>query len=347
MAEKRWRHLNFFEYETELVARVPRCRCEDHGVRQIEVPWARAGSGFTLMFEALAMLLCAEMPVSEVGDMLGEQDTRLWRIVRHYVETAQANRSWSGVRKVLVDETSSRRGQQYVTNFVDADTRELLLMLEGRKAAVFDAFAQALQEHGGDFAQIQWIGMDMSAAYQSGAQQSFPHARIVFDHFHIMALAGDAVDQVRRELQKDHCEIKGARWSVLGNEWTRSEAQQQERRRLIDSYPKLGRAIALREGLQDVLSTRSEEGLKWWLGWAARSRLDAFRKVARTLKKHMHGILGFFESGITSAAIESINGRIQLAKRLAKGFRNFVYFRAVSYLKAASLQFDLPSLKPA
>ena len=65
--EKRWRHLNFFQYECELVARVPRVKCVKDGVRQVEVPWARAGSGFTLMFEAAVMVLAREMPVAKVA----------------------------------------------------------------------------------------------------------------------------------------------------------------------------------------------------------------------------------------------------------------------------------------
>jgi len=86
--EKRWRHLNFFQYECELVTRVPRLKCEKHRVRQVAVPWARPGSGFTLMFEAAVMLLAKEMPVSAVAEMLGEVDTRLWRIVMARVEEA-------------------------------------------------------------------------------------------------------------------------------------------------------------------------------------------------------------------------------------------------------------------
>jgi transposase len=131
---------------------------------------------------------------------------------------------------------------------------------------------------------------------------------------------------------------------ILGNEGTRRAEQQALRRALCEQYPKPGRALGLRESLQDALATRDEPSLKWWCGWAARRRLEPFRRLARTLKRHWAGILGFFESGITSAAIEAINGKVQLAKRLARGFRNFSYFRAVSYLKAANLH--LPSLKP-
>ncbi len=107
--EKRWRHLNFFQYECELKARVPRCRCAEHGVRQVSVPWARPGSGFTLLFEALSMLLCQQMPVADAAALLGEQDTRLWRMLCALVEAAQVRRDWSGVRRVLVDEPSGAR----------------------------------------------------------------------------------------------------------------------------------------------------------------------------------------------------------------------------------------------
>lgn len=347
LVEKRWRHLNFFQYESELVARVPRCRCEEHGVRQVEVPWARAGSGFTLMFEALVMLLCQQMPVADVAELLGEEDTRLWRVVCAHVEQAQARRDWSRVRRILVDETSARRGHRYVTNFVDAETRELLLMVEGRKAETVGSFAGELIAHGGSPENIEWIGMDMSGTYEAGAAKYLPGARIAFDRFHIMALAGSALDEVRRSLQQTHQGLKGSRWSLLGNEWTRSQAQQAQRRELCAQYPKLGRAMGLREALQDQLSMRDPEGLRWWCGWAARSKLEPFKKLARTLKRHWDGIVGYFQSGITSAAIEAINATIQLAKRMARGFRNFAFFRAIAYLKSASLSFHLPPLQPA
>ena len=134
---------------------------------------------------------------------------------------------------------------------------------------------------------------------------------------------------------------------ILGNEYNKTDEQQDLRRAIADQYPKLGRAMGLRELLQDVLGERSEEGLRGWYHWACRCRLTPFQKLAQTIKRHWDGILGYFKSGITSAAIEAINGKIQLAKRMARGFRNFAFFRAVSYLKAAKLSFNLPPLKPS
>jgi transposase len=113
-----------------LEARVPRSNCPENGVLSVAVRWAREGSGFTLLFEALAMLLCREMPMAAVADALGEHDTRLWRVTAHYVEAAHAKNSWAKVRAISVDETSARRGHSYVTDVLDAKTHELLLMVE-------------------------------------------------------------------------------------------------------------------------------------------------------------------------------------------------------------------------
>src|SRR5208282_6028920 len=159
--ERRWRHMNFFQYRCDLVAKVPRTWCRTDGVHQIKVPWAREGSGFTLLMEGLILLLSAQMPVDAMADLLDEHDTRLWRILIHYVEQAHALSDWSSVVRIAVDETSARRGHRYVTNILDAQNSTLLLMVEGRASEALGAFAKALVEHGGDPSQIEAIAMDM------------------------------------------------------------------------------------------------------------------------------------------------------------------------------------------
>jgi transposase len=210
--EKSWRHLNFWQHQTELHARCPRVKCEEHGVLQAELPWAWAGSGFTLMMEAIILLMCQQMPVAEVAQMLGVHDTQLWRVLTYHVERAQAGRYWSGVKLILVDEptrsgdslpqaargatearqNSAKRGHRCVTNFVDAESRGLLFMVEGRTAEAFAAFAEALQAHGGDPEQSELISMGMSPAYRAGAEEFFRSARIVCDRSHLMQMAGQS-----------------------------------------------------------------------------------------------------------------------------------------------------------
>ena len=344
--EKTWRHLDFFQYQTELVARVPRVETPEGKVVQVEVPWARAGSGFTLMFEAWAMLLCAEMPVQEAGRLLGESDTRLWRLVAHYVEAAQSQRDWSQVRRILLDETSARRGHRYVTNVVDADTRELLFMTEGRESAAVAAFVEELRAHGGTPEQIELVSMDMSPAYRKGVQLYLPAARIVFDHFHLMQMAGRALDEVRKEVRREGADLAGALWALRGNQWTRTEEQSALRQQLCAQYPKLGRAMMLRESLQDILAGEDPASLRWWVTRARRARLEPFRKLADSIMEHWDGIVAFLETRVTNGVIEAINGLLQLAKRLARGFRSFRNFRLMALLKAGRLQLQLPSLSP-
>ena len=112
--KKTWRHLNFFQHEAFLHARVARIDCSDCGVRLVNVPWARPGSGFTLLFEAFVMTLVKDMPVAAVARLVGEHDTRLWRLIQHYVETAVARMDLADLRCVAIDETAAKRGQDYI-----------------------------------------------------------------------------------------------------------------------------------------------------------------------------------------------------------------------------------------
>lgn len=344
--EKTWRHLDFFQYQTELVARVPRVQTPEGQVVQVEVPWARPGSGFTLLFEAWALLLCGQMPVQEAGRLLSETDTRLWRVVAHYVEAAQRRRDWSGVRRLLIDETSARRGQRYVTNVVDADTRELLFLTEGRGSDAVAAFVEELRAHGGTPEQIELVAMDMSPAYRKGVREHLPQARIVFDRFHLMQMAGQALDKVRKELRRDGAELAGGLWALRGNTWTRTEEQLVLRQKLCRQYPKLGRAMMLRELLQDVLADEDPTALRWWVTRARRSRLEPFRQLADSIMEHWDGIVAFLETRVTNGVIEAINGLLQLAKRMARGFRSFRNFQLMALLKAGRLQLQLPALLP-
>ena len=163
-----------------------------------------------------------------------------------------------------------------------------------------------------------------------------------------MLLAGQALETVRRQLQHEGSELKGSLWSLRGNAWNLSAERQKQRRDLCVQYTKLGRAMTLRETLQAIFASpdhgTAEGQLQWWCGWALRSRLEPFRTLAKTVRQHWEGILAYFDSGLTSAAIEAINGIIQLAKRIARGFKNFIYFRTAAYLRAGRLKFELPAI---
>jgi transposase len=188
--------------------------------------------------------------------------------------------------------------------------------------------------------------MDMSAAYRKGARESFPKARIVFDHFHLMQMAGKALDEVRKSLRRQGADLTGGLWALRGNEWTRTKEQRETRRSLCKKYPQLGRAMMLRETLQDILADKDVESLRWWCSRACRSRLEPFKKLVITIREHWEGVVAFMETRLTNGLIEAINGLLQLAKRMARGFRSFKTFRLIAYLKTANLKLNIPSLSP-
>lgn len=347
--EKRWRHLNFFQYRCELVAKVPRVKCPEHGVRMSEVPWAKAESGFTLLFEAMVMVLAAEMPISDVAEMVDEVDTRLWRLIRRLVDKAHAEKDWSEVKAIAIDETSARRGRSYVTVVMDMDTRAVLYLVPGRDSNAVRSFCEQLRAHGGDPRAIRWVAMDMLHCYAKGVRENFPNAQIVYDRYHVMVMAGEAVDEVRRKLQRDGAQLKGSLWVLRGNHWNLSGEQQLQRATLAKRYKPIGRALALRSALQDVYGASKADGaelLRGWCRWAARSRLEPFKKLAQTIRQYWNGIVSYFDSRLTQGAIEAINGIIQLAKRRARGFRNFLYLRTIAYWNTGKLSIDTSPLLP-
>ena len=219
-------------------------------------------------------------------------------------------------------------------------------MVAGRSAETVKVFKEELLKHGGQASQIQYIAIDMSPAYEKGARDVFPLAQVVNDKFHIMQLAGVAVDEVRKELRREGADLAGALWAVRGNAWTRSEEQLELRNALTKSYPKLARALLLRDMLQDALASGDTEVLRWWISRARRSRLDPFKKLALTILAHWGGVVAALETGLTNGLVEAINGLLQLAKRMARGFRSFTYFQTVAYLKTAKLKLHLPSILP-
>ncbi len=201
---KTWRHLDFFRHQAYLTARVARVDCPEHGVHQVKVPWARERSGFTLLFEALVMALVKEMPVAAVAALIGESDMRVWRVLHHYVDRAVDAQDLSRLERLGIDETSSRRGQDYVSVFAELDQRRAVFAVEGRDQAVVQAFSLFLETHGGRAEQVSEVCQDMSEAYLAGTLKHLRAAEITFDRYHIRSHLSKAIDEVRRAETQEH-----------------------------------------------------------------------------------------------------------------------------------------------
>jgi len=346
--DKTWRHLDFFQHAAFLHARVPRIKCPVHGVRQIVVPWARPESGFTLLFEALTMMLVAEMPVKAVERIVGEHDTRLWRVLKHYVGQARAARDDSAVSKVGIDETSARRGHDYISNFVDLEVPRVLFATPGRDSSTVSAFAADLAAHGGDPSSITDICMDMSPAFYVGVSTHLPDAQITYDRYHLIQMLTKAVDDVRRAEAKTRPELRGTRYAWLKNPSNLTRRQQGTIEWLTTRHLALqtARAYSWRVSFDEFFdqpAERAEDYLEHWYRGAIRSRLAPIVAFARTIRTNWHGVVRWHQTRISNGVLEAINSLIQAAKRRARGYRTKENLIAMTYLIAGKLEMGLPT----
>ncbi len=343
---KRYRHLNFFQHECYLEVRMPRVRLPDGGVRLVEPDWAGKLAGFTLLFEALIITLCREMPFAAVARLVNLSWHRVAAICGRYVDLALSEADFSEVARLAVDETSRAKGHDYITLFADADERKVLFVTEGRSADTVEAFAEDLTAHGGHPEAIESVSIDMSPAFIKGVSEHLPEARITFDKFHVVAHASVAVDKTRRIEQKTDPSLKGLRWTLLKDRGNLSPSAQDDLDALLAQVTtkRTARAWLYREQLRDILSRRQINVVRGLLGqWSTnvmRSKVEPMKDVAKLVRNHMEGIVAWAQTRQTNGFLEALNGLFQAAKRKARGYGRFSTIRTVIFLIAGKLDFS-------
>jgi len=266
--EMTWRHLNFFQHHCYITAAVPRVRCQEHWVKQIEVPWARKGSKFTLLFEQAAMLLVREMPVLTTANILEMTDKRLWRIVLHYVKAAMNRLELSSLKAFSLDETKSRKGHRYITVFIDLDRTEkpVVFAVAGKGKQTLKAFKDHLIIHGGKAEQVVEVVSDMSGAFIAGVKTHFANSAHTVDWFHVVQLFTKAIDEVRRAEAKETTLPQATRWATLKNaDGPLTEKQIDALAELMSMDMQTSKAWRIKEMLRWVRKATSMRGAQWRL----------------------------------------------------------------------------------
>jgi transposase len=340
--EKTWRHLDFFQHQAYLTARVPRVECPEHKVRLVAVPWARPRSGFTLLFEALVMVMVREMPVAALAGLVGESDMRVWRIVHHYVDRAVDAQNLEGVRRVGIDETSSRRGHEYVSVFADLDERRGVFVVEGRDHETVSAFSLFLDLHGGDRARVQEVCQDMSEPFLKGTREHLPNAQVTFDRYHIRSHLGAAIDEIRREeSQHQKALLRNTRYMWLKRPANLTVKQRDLLDELLAQPLQTVRAYTLSQQFDTFYDLgdpeTAEEYLRRWITEVDTSGLKPLQKFARMLEDHWQGVIRWHHSRVSNGLLEGLNSLIQAAKRRARGYRSNRNFIAMIYLIVGKL----------
>jgi transposase len=328
-----WRHLDFGGIGIYLSYRPRRVCCRSCGVVVEKVPWSEdPRSRFTTDFEESVGYLvqrCDKTSVQEVFQIA-------WRTVGSIIERVYKRHRredpMEGLINVGVDEVSYRKGHRYLTLVSNHDTGRIVWAQEGKSAETFAAFFKDLGPE--RCKAIRLVSMDMSEAYIQTARHYVPHAQIVFDRFHVQRLVSDAVDQTRREewrrqkeiQEAEAKEIKGMRWALLKNPWNLTAVECDRLSELQQENARLYRAYLLKESFAEILERRqpnvARERLEDWLSWASRSRLPAFVKAARTIRRHLEDIVAYVRFRFTNAVAEGLNNKVRLLTRRAYGFHS-------------------------
>lgn len=345
--ERSWRHLNFFEHECYLHCRVPRLKDDEGKVKIMEVPWARKGSGFTLLFEAFSMALIErEMPVNKVGSLLKEYPQRIWNFFNYWVGRAYRADDQSKVEKIGIDETSIQKGHSYITVVADLDERRVLHVTPGKDSDSVGRLKDHLESKGVENSAITNACIDMSTGFIAGMANHFPSTPITFDKFHVVKMLNEAMDSVRKLERREHQLLKTHKYTFLKSSTKLSERQKEQREELIDLLPTIGKAYRLKTLFNDFweFSDKEEaEGfLAYWCDLVDEENIMPFKKFANTVKAHWSGIMNYIESQIANGILEGINSKIQLAKRRARGYRNITNFINMIYFTTSKLKFDYP-----
>ena len=353
--ELTWRHLNVFQYRCEITCRLPRGKCRQCGhVFRVRPPWEGLSTHFTKEFEAFALLLMREMPVSKVAEMVGETDTRLWRMLFRQVDAAFAEADFSNVCCVGVDEMSVRKGHEYVSVFADLVAKRVIFATEGKDKETWTKFVEALEKHNGHRHAITQASMDMSKAYQAGVAENCRNARVVFDKFHVIKNANEAVDKVRGVEVRLGGQgvweaLNKSQWLWRKNPENLTDKERERMAKIKDKNLCTAKAYQMRLVLQDIYrsadaATARHRFRVWcrWVRWAARfykaSLFASMVKLAQMIENHLEGILAHWKWGVTNAFMEGLNSVFSATKRKARGYRSTTHLIAMLYFVAGKLR---------
>ena len=342
---KTYRHLNFFQHECHLQLRTPRVKLPAGSVRLVEPDFAGRLSGFTLLFEALILMLAQQMPFAAVARIVGESAHRVSTLCERYVEMALGLADFSEVKALAIDETSRSRGHDYITLAADATRRRVLSVTEGREAKAINALAADLAAHGCPPEQIESVSIDMSPAFIKGVTEELPNARITFDKFHVVWHASTAVDKMRRIEQRTDKSLKGMRWSLLKDRSSLKPAAAADLDALIARMTtvRTARAWLYKEQLREILARKQinvvRGMLEHWCTCVMRSKVGPMKEVAALVRRHLEGIVAWAQTRQTNGFLEALNGLFQAAKRRARGFTRLSTIKTVIFLIAGRLNF--------
>ena len=354
-----WRHLRLGAWKLRIVARLRRLRCPEHGWRVEGVPFARPGSRFTRDFEALVAWSATKMDKTALCQLVEIDWDTVGRICERVMAAELDPGRLDDLFNIGVDEVSWKKHHNYLTLVADHDTGNIVWGAEGKNTKTLDGFFDDLGP--GRSAQVEAVSMDMGQAFRKSESTKAPQAEICFDPFHVVQIATQALNTVRRAMWQELRQqpdpqlakkFKGARWALLKNPQDLTEKQAATLKAVKTHGGGLSRAYQRKEELRAIFAgdldpDQTMELLDRWCARAQRSRLEPFVKAARTFRAHRHGILAAIARGLSNGRLEGLNRRVRLIVRRAFGFHSATAALALVMLSCGPITLTLPWHKPA
>ena len=345
---RRWRALDLGTTFAYLEADAPRVYCKQHHVVVAAVPWARHDSRFTLAFEDQCCWLAVNTSKKAVAELMRVTWRTVGSICKRVADEEIAARDlFAGLKRIGIDDFSYRKGHRYLTVVVDHDTGRLLWAAPGRDRKTVEQFFDLLGKERCE--QIELVSCDMAESIAGAVGERCPNAIRCVDPFHVIKLATDALDEIRREVwnearraghQQEAKDLKGTRFVLWKNPGKLTDRQEIKLAHIQQTNKPLYRAYLISQQLPDIYRVSYEEAivlLDAWLAWARRCRLAPFVKLAKTITEQRPGIEAAIKHGLSNARIEQVNTQLRLITRRAYGFRTPQALIALAILSLGGL----------
>ena len=334
---QRWaRDLRLAEHDVLLEVTQRRFWCRSCGRTRTEAldflaPFARV----TKRLARYIAQLCRVLPVAAVARHLGLDWKLVKRCDQEVLEAEFGATDGHGLRLLAVDEIAIKKGHHYMSVVLDYETGRVVWLGEGRKFETLAGFFALLSAE--DRAAIEAVAMDMWAPYEQAVRAYLPHARIVYDFFHVVAKYNrEVLDAVRREAYRKADDpqerkfIKGSRFLLYKNDESLTRKQRPHLNELLRVNAEINTAYVLKDALKEIWHTRTPAQargtLHRWCRLALQSGITALVRFTRTLLGHADGIIAHAIYPIHTSRLEGVNNRIKVLKRTAYGFRDTTYF---------------------
>ena len=342
--EREVRDLACFEYQTTVVLELYRVRCPRCGVKAEKVEQLPSKAPFSKRFEEAVGQACESAAARQVARRLGLASSTVRAIDLRYLERWAAGRRKPALRQMGVDEIYLGKKQKFMTVVSNLETVEPLWMGAERKQETLDEFFRT-QLSGRQRRGIEAVCLDMWKPYRLSLEQWAPQARRVYDKFHVLQHAQQAVDEVRRaeffrQGGRKRELVKGKRWLLLSR-WVNLEpGQKRQLHQLFNLNRRVMKAYLLKESLDRLWSYRYEGAmlkyLQSWIDQLRWQRLKPFEKLAGMLLDHLEGILNYCRTKVPLGVVEAVNGNIKSLLRRGRGYKNLRYLLLKAQRMAAT-----------